>query len=124
MTGGFAAASTAKATEWQASERSRLQKQQGKLRTREQRLAVVGLDGMVRAVDIFCMFDKARRVEMVRDARNNKLRVVVVGFEGAKDRVAAECVAQVHRLVARMAYSNRMRVAKQRRLEIFLRSQV
>jgi len=121
---GFNGVLRQQAKEWQVSEQERLQKQKEKLRTREQRLAVVGLQGMVRAIDIFRMFDKAQRVEMVMDGRRNKLRVVVVCFESAEDRVAAEVVAKEHRLVARMAYSSRTRVAKQRRVEVFLRSQV
>ena len=59
------------------------------MRTREQRMAVVGFRGQVTAADVFDWFTQAQRAEMVYDGRCGKLRVVVVGFPRAQDREAA-----------------------------------
>ena len=106
------------AEEWRRAETARRIKMEGRLQTREQRMAILGMRGKVMASHLFQMMPRALVVEMVYGA-TGRLAVAIVSFADGGDRCRAEQVVNARGWRAEKAYSRRTRGAPGRRVEVF-----
>jgi len=104
---------------WRHREAERQQRQQELLQTREQRLVVVGFQGMVQAGDVFRVMTGAAKAEFVTDKKTGKLRVVTVSFMDCESCKVGEQAARRAGWKTRRAYSRRTRGSAKQRVVVF-----
>jgi hypothetical protein len=120
FTAGFTKERRQTAREWQQNEQMRKEKHQQKLRTRGQRLAILGNRMGWSAMTAFRRWPTARKVEMVY-GKEGRLRVTVISFDKDAEREKAQLEAERLGMYAVRAYSNKTRTTGEIRVETFHR---
>ena len=108
---------------WRQAEKQRLNRRQGRMKTRGQRMAIIGLQNAVRAREVFEQFPKANKTEMIYDV-SGRLRVVIVSFLYAEERLEAQNKAKQIGWKAKQAYSNRTHIVSNIRIKRFMKPDI
>ena len=121
---GFTGQRRQDAAEWEGQEQGRRRAMESRLKLKSQRMAIVGCAGAARVLDVFRKFELALKVEMVYNAVNGRLRVVIVSFGSVEHCERSMQDLVVGKLQCNYAYSNRTCVGAGMRVETFWRDMV